>query len=76
MGDFFRAHRVELVDFKVEFGFTSDGRLVLSDELDPDTCRFWDSDTHERMDKDRFRRDMDGVEEAYQEIWRRLNSEG
>ncbi|MDA8095985.1 MAG: phosphoribosylaminoimidazolesuccinocarboxamide synthase [Desulforudis sp.] len=62
-----------LVDFKLEFGITeSDGRLILADEISPDTCRFWDKHTREKLDKDRFRRDLGGVEEAYQEILRRL----
>ncbi len=63
---------VELIDFKLEFGKTADGTLVLADEISPDTCRFWDSVTHEKLDKDRFRRDMGGVEEAYQEMMKRL----
>ena len=63
---------VTLVDFKLEFGRTSDGTIVLADEISPDTCRLWDSKTHEKLDKDRFRRDMGGVEDAYSEIMRRL----
>ena len=63
---------VTLVDFKLEFGKTADGRLVLADEISPDTCRLWDSKTHEKLDKDRFRRDMGGVEDAYAEIMKRL----
>ena len=63
---------IDLIDFKLEFGITADGELVLADEISPDTCRFWDSKTHEKLDKDRFRRDLGGVEEAYQEISRRL----
>ena len=63
---------VTLVDFKLEFGRLSDGTIVLADEISPDTCRLWDSETNEKLDKDRFRRDMGGVEEAYQEIMRRL----
>ena len=63
---------VTLVDFKLEFGKTTDGRLVLADEISPDTCRLWDSKTHEKLDKDRFRRDMGGVEDAYAEIMKRL----
>ena len=65
---------VTLVDFKLEFGRLSDGTIVLADEISPDTCRLWDSKTHEKLDKDRFRRDMGGVEEAYAEIMRRLES--
>ena len=63
---------VTLVDFKLEFGRLKDGTLVLADEISPDTCRLWDSKTHEKLDKDRFRRDLGGVEDAYQEIMRRL----
>lgn len=63
---------VTLVDFKLEFGRLSDGTIVLADEISPDTCRFWDSKTSEKLDKDRFRRDMGGVEDAYSEIMRRL----
>ena len=63
---------IELIDFKLEFGKTQDGTLVLADEISPDTCRFWDSKTHEKLDKDRFRRDLGHVEDAYQEILRRL----
>lgn len=64
---------VTLVDFKLEFGRLSDGTIVLADEISPDTCRLWDSKTGEKLDKDRFRRDMGGVEEAYAEIMHRLN---
>ena len=64
-----------LVDFKLEFGRLSDGSIVLADEISPDTCRLWDSNTHEKLDKDRFRRDLGGVEEAYQEVMRRLMGE-
>ena len=63
---------VTLVDFKLEFGKTADGTIVLADESSPDTCRLWDSKTHEKLDKDRFRRDMGGVEDAYAEIMKRL----
>lgn len=72
---YFKALNIDLVDFKLEFGVTADGELVLADEISPDTCRFWDSTTHEKLDKDRFRRDLGGVEEAYQEIIRRLMGE-
>ena len=65
---------VTLADFKLEFGRTSDGRIILADEISPDTCRLWDSKTHEKLDKDRFRRDMGGVEDAYAEIMKRLLS--
>ena len=70
--DFFKAVNVDLVDFKLEFGKTSDGTIVLADEISPDTCRFWDSTTHEKLDKDRFRRDLGGVEDAYSEMMRRI----
>lgn len=63
---------VTIVDFKLEFGRTSDGTIVLADEISPDTCRFWDSKTGEKLDKDRFRRDLGNVEGAYQEMSRRL----
>ena len=66
---------IELIDFKLEFGKTSDGTIVLADEISPDTCRFWDIKTHEKLDKDRFRRDLGGVEDAYHEILRRLLGE-
>lgn len=66
---------VKLVDFKLEFGKTMDGAIVLADEISPDTCRLWDKDTNEKLDKDRFRRDMGGVEDAYNEIMRRLMGE-
>lgn len=69
---FFKAVNVDLVDFKLEFGKTSDGTLVLADEISPDTCRFWDSTTHEKLDKDRFRRDLGGVEDAYAEMMKRI----
>ena len=63
---------VNLVDFKLEFGKTEDGTIVLADEISPDTCRFWDIKTGEKLDKDRFRRDLGNVEGAYQEMARRL----
>jgi phosphoribosylaminoimidazole-succinocarboxamide synthase len=66
---------VELIDFKLEFGKLPDGKIILADEISPDTCRFWDSKTGEKLDKDRFRRDMGGVEDAYREILRRLLGE-
>ncbi|MDD6888274.1 MAG: phosphoribosylaminoimidazolesuccinocarboxamide synthase [Candidatus Aphodomorpha sp.] len=69
---FWAACGVTLVDFKLEFGKTADGTIVLADEISPDTCRLWDSETHEKLDKDRFRRDMGGVEDAYTEIMKRL----
>ncbi|MDR0952218.1 MAG: phosphoribosylaminoimidazolesuccinocarboxamide synthase [Oscillospiraceae bacterium] len=69
---FLLEHDIELVDFKLEFGRLSDGTIVLADEISPDTCRFWDVNTHEKLDKDRFRRDLGGVEDAYNEVMRRL----
>ena len=72
---FLLQHGIELVDFKLEFGKLADGTIVLADEISPDTCRFWDVETHEKLDKDRFRRDMGGVEDAYQEVMRRLIGE-
>ena len=72
MKAFFQEVGVDLVDFKLEFGRLSDGTIVLADEISPDTCRFWDSKTHEKLDKDRFRRDLGGVEDAYEEMRRRI----
>ena len=69
---FMLEHDIELVDFKLEFGRLPDGTIVLADEISPDTCRLWDVHTHEKLDKDRFRRDMGGVEDAYNEVMRRL----
>ena len=75
LSSFLKQSGIELIDFKLEFGKTSDGTIVLADEISPDTCRFWDSKTHEKLDKDRFRRDLGGVEDAYQEILKRLMGE-
>ena len=75
MKDFFKKINVDLVDFKLEFGRLSDGTIVLADEISPDTCRFWDSRTHEKLDKDRFRRDLGNEEGAYQEMMRRILGE-
>ncbi len=75
MVDFFKKLNIDLIDFKIEFGKTADGTIILADEISPDTCRFWDSTTHEKLDKDRFRRDMGGVEDAYSEIMKRLMGE-
>jgi phosphoribosylaminoimidazole-succinocarboxamide synthase len=69
---FFLDRGIKLIDFKLEFGRTAGGELVLADEISPDTCRFWDEKTNEKLDKDRFRRDMGSVKEAYVEIWNRL----
>jgi phosphoribosylaminoimidazole-succinocarboxamide synthase len=73
--DYLKDLGIELIDFKLEFGRTSDGKIILADEISPDTCRFWDSKTHEKLDKDRFRRDLGGVEDAYKEILKRLLGE-
>ncbi len=72
---FFLTLDIELVDFKLEFGKLSDGTIVLADEISPDTCRFWDVHTHEKLDKDRFRRNLGGEVEAYQEILHRMMGE-
>lgn len=69
--EFFRAVNIELIDFKLEFG-RCEGKILLADEISPDTCRFWDIHTHEKLDKDRFRRDLGGVEEAYAEVMKRI----
>ena len=74
MKDFFKKMNIDLIDFKIEFG-RFHNQIILADEISPDTCLFWDSTTHEKLDKDRFRRDMGGVEEAYQEIMKRLMGE-
>ncbi len=68
---FFLNVGIKLIDFKIEFG-RYDGRVILADEISPDTCRLWDAETNEKLDKDRFRRDLGNVEEAYQEVWRRI----
>ncbi len=72
MVEFFKSVGVDLIDFKIEFGKTGDGKILLADEISPDTCRFWDVNTHEKLDKDRFRRDLGGVEDAYAEMMRRI----
>ena len=72
LSDYLKDVNIELIDFKLEFGIDCDGNLVLADEISPDTCRFWDSVTHEKLDKDRFRRDLGGVEDAYKEVITRL----
>ena len=71
MVKFFKNINVDLIDFKIEFG-RFHGKILLADEISPDTCRFWDSTTHEKLDKDRFRRDMGNVEGAYQEMMKRI----
>lgn len=72
MKEYFLSLNIKLVDFKLEFGRLSDGTIVLADEISPDTCRFWDATTGEKLDKDRFRRDMGGVEDAYKEMMHRV----
>ena len=72
MTEYLKDLNIELIDFKLEFGKTADGTIVLADEISPDTCRFWDSTTKEKLDKDRFRRNMGGEEDAYNEILKRL----
>jgi phosphoribosylaminoimidazole-succinocarboxamide synthase len=74
--ELFEKHDIVLVDFKLEFGRTTEGgELVVADEISPDTCRFWDRSTGDRLDKDRFRKDLGDVLGAYREIWRRLSTE-
>lgn len=73
--DFFIKQNVKLIDFKLEFGKTKDGEIVLADEISPDTCRFWDEETNEKLDKDRFRRDLGNVKEAYTEMLKRICGE-
>jgi phosphoribosylaminoimidazole-succinocarboxamide synthase len=71
----FESRGILLVDFKLEFGKTADGTLILADEISPDTCRFWDRTSGDRLDKDRFRKDLGNVLEAYETIWNRLSGE-
>ena len=73
--DFLKNRGVDLVDFKLEFGITKDGEIILADEISPDTCRFWDSDTQQKLDKDRFRRDLGDVEAAYHEMLKRITGQ-
>ena len=73
--EIFRKANIRLIDFKLEFGKTSDGQIVLADEISPDTCRFWDLTTNEKLDKDRFRRDLGNVEGAYEEVFGRVFKE-
>ena len=70
--EYFLSLNVKLIDFKLEFGKLPDGKIILADEISPDTCRFWDATTNEKLDKDRFRRDMGGVEDAYKEMMKRV----
>ena len=71
MRDFFAALNIELIDFKLEFG-RHKGEIILADEISPDTCRLWEIGTGEKLDKDRFRRDLGNIEQAYQEVLRRV----
>lgn len=73
--EIFKKANIRLIDFKLEFGKTSDGQIVLADEISPDTCRFWDLTTNEKLDKDRFRRDLGNVEGAYEEVFGRVFKE-
>jgi phosphoribosylaminoimidazole-succinocarboxamide synthase len=70
---FFADRDIRLIDFKIEFGKTAEGKIILADEISPDTCRFWDAKTGEKLDKDRFRRDLGNVKEAYVEIFKRIS---
>lgn len=72
MQEYFATLGIDLIDFKIEFGRLTDGTIILADEVSPDTCRLWDQETHEKLDKDRFRRDLGNVEDAYHEVFRRL----
>ena len=74
MKRYFDSLGINLVDFKIEFG-RYHGQVILADEVSPDTCRLWDKETHEKLDKDRFRRDLGNVEDAYNEVFRRLGIE-
>ncbi len=71
---FFSACGIKLVDFKLEFGKNEKGEIVLGDEISPDSCRLWDEETNEKLDKDRFRRDLGQVKEKYQEVWNRIQN--
>lgn len=73
LSEFFWDRDIKLIDFKIEFGKTADGKIILADEISPDTCRFWDAKTNEKLDKDRFRRDLGNVKEAYVEIFNRIS---
>ena len=75
LGAYLKEANIELIDFKLEFGKMANGQIVLADEISPDTCRFWDTVTGEKLDKDRFRRDMGNVEDAYEEVLKRLMGE-
>ena len=75
MSEWLDQRGIVLVDFKLEFGTDEKGEILLADEISPDTCRFWDKETGERLDKDRFRRDLGQVVESYQKIWNRLEGD-
>lgn len=75
LSQYLKEANIELIDFKLEYGKTADGQIVLADEISPDTCRFWDTVTGKKLDKDRFRRDLGNVEDAYQEVLKRLMGE-
>ena len=75
MQEYFSGLGIDLIDFKIEFGRLADKTIILADEVSPDTCRLWDKVTHEKLDKDRFRRDLGNVEDAYKEVFRRLGIE-
>ncbi|GHU40101.1 phosphoribosylaminoimidazolesuccinocarboxamide synthase [Spirochaetia bacterium] len=75
LGDYLKDAGIELIDFKLEFGRDAKNKIILADEISPDTCRFWDIKTKEKLDKDRFRRDLGGVEDAYREVLKRLLGE-
>ncbi|MGL4991815.1 MAG: phosphoribosylaminoimidazolesuccinocarboxamide synthase [Sarcina sp.] len=70
--EFFKVQNIKLIDFKIEFGKDENGEIILADEISPDTCRFWDYNTNEKLDKDRFRRNLGNVEDAYKEILKRI----
>ena len=72
MQEYFAGLGIDLIDFKIEFGRLADGTIILADEVSPDTCRLWDKDTHEKLDKDRFRQSLGGLIEAYEAVARRL----
>ncbi|MEG0136554.1 MAG: phosphoribosylaminoimidazolesuccinocarboxamide synthase [Cetobacterium sp.] len=74
--NFFDKANIELVDFKIEFGKDMDGNIILADEISPDCCRLWDKETRKKLDKDRFRRDLGDIEEAYQEVLSRISRVG
>ena len=72
--EFFDSKNLRLIDFKIEFGIDKEGKIILADELSPDSCRFWDKNTNEKLDKDRFRQDLGNVKMAYEEVLKRILS--